>query len=580
MATWGASEIRYPAQARTNGKTLIVLVTPEDADADLAIGWSTSATAIDPRTDGYGVLIEDKSFKVITPDGVIPLDSGGRMTRPMQYLVAIVLLDEGAAVYICSFGADSGAGMEYPAGIPAFPDMRPLFVTHDGTSSPLYPYISAYDLVSGGYPGGHRFQDLRVLTVDDWTAEDALAAAADRFTRADSALTLGGSWTSDNGTFGIASNEAYPVSVSGFGRVWMESGESDFILAGRLPIPSNGYRKYGFMLRGEDDENFIRLWFDSGIAQLQTWVEGSFGDTIANIAYSMAADTTYDAVLIASGNKYRLYINGVDLYGSWAEDVNSRFLTATKHGLYILEDTGYEDARWGKFAVYPLEITAPVALQTGASPTIFTAGSVIASDTFTDTDGTSLDVHTPTLGSAWTEHVGGWTIEGNRLLCSTQATGFVNLCTMDVGASQAEATCTMHVDATATEVYAGICFRFVDVNNYLMIQPLKQDVQIYSNEVELIEVIGGVFEVVRKDNLGLGGTTDYFADGGSYDLKVQVGLDDSGAEIVQVWIDGEPRISYALRDTSPAGTRWGFAHNLDGRVDDGTAFDGWTVKAL
>ncbi len=138
----------------------------------------------------------------------------------------------------------------------------------------------------------------------------------------------------------------------------------------------------------------------------------------------------------------------------------------------------------------------------------------------------------------------------------------------------------MYVASDGTEIYAGILFRMADVDNYMMIQALHHPEQPNSCEIELIEVIDSIRTVVRKVNVGLG-DTPYFAPDGVYTLKVQTGLDNSGAEIVQVWLDGKAKITYAFTNTSPiAGTRWGFAHNLENNQDIGTTFDDWVVKAL
>jgi len=47
--------------------------------------------------------------------------------------------------------------------------------------------------------------------------------------------------------------------------------------------------------------------------------------------------------------------------------------------------------------------------------------------------------------------------------------------------------------------------------------------------------------------------------------------------LVQVFLDGVPRLSYYTPVGSPQGTRFGLVRN---NIDDGVVFDNWVAKAL
>lgn len=81
-------------------------------------------------------------------------------------------------------------------------------------------------------------------------------------------------------------------------------------------------------------------------------------------------------------------------------------------------------------------------------------------DTFTDTNGTSLDAHTMDVGSGWTEHLGVWEIQSNEAK------------TTSVSTLQLATILTLYADAiievavtTSVNSFLGIAFRFTDTDN-------------------------------------------------------------------------------------------------------------------
>jgi hypothetical protein len=121
----------------------------------------------------------------------------------------VVLNDQGAWVLLSTWGTVPALlhGSNDPIGIPAYPQARLLYVDSNGTAATLYPYVSALGTITS-YPNGHAVEDVRMPDLPaPYNVADGIAASADRFTRADSNVSMGGSWTAVVGTWGIASNQ-------------------------------------------------------------------------------------------------------------------------------------------------------------------------------------------------------------------------------------------------------------------------------------------------------------------------------------------------------------------------------------
>jgi hypothetical protein len=590
--TWGSSKLVWTAIGgagfdRTAGRTFCALITLEDFASDMVLGFDTATNITDPRALGHGWVNEGGAFHVATPGRKILVDGGTRNIRSMQYLVGVTLNTQGAVVWISTFGTDDftapAAGMSDLYGVPAYPLARILWVEDASTTTPLYPALSFYDSGNGSpaYPNAQCVQDARLVDVATWATDNALASFADRFTRANSATLLGNNWAVDNGTGGISSNAAYfPVIASGFGRAYQANAlplGGDGMVCCDITVPTTAGTGFGLMLRRQDANNFLRLWTNNttNAIHLQTWVAGGFGASVASTGagISWVAGATNRWVVFMKGANYRIFIDGVDPFGgSWQNDANSRFITARDCGLYCINATDFATIRWDNFAVFPFAVTLPSEITAGAVPVVYVPGSTLASDTFTDTNGTALASHTPTSGSAWTAHAGTWTIQSNRATCATGAS--VNQATQDVSSRNVE--CSVEVITPGAfptgKIRSGIVVRRVDADNTLVARLYKDPSQVGSDEIELLETIGGVGAVCHKVNLGA-----YFAISTTYTLKVQIAADPNGGDdLLQVWLDGKPRVSYKI-SAANVGTRHGLHFDS---VDDGCVFDAWTVKAL
>jgi hypothetical protein len=312
---------------------------------------------------------------------------------------------------------------------------------------------------------------------------------------------------------------------------------------------------------GDKANNLVRIDIWEGgdnqvhiiVSQGMTWVAGN----------------TYDITVGAFGNKYAVWVNSM-LKIAWTADTGNHFLTATGVGYGVRGrniTTGWDVIRFDNVATHPHTITIPASLTVGKVPDVLTGGSTLGSDVFTDTNGVRLNAHTAGAGGAWTEHTGTWTVQSNRATVVV-ATG-LNFATQNLGVTNVECSVDLVTPGSFPTDYliSGIAARYVDDNNYIAIRTVMSPAQVGQDEIELHELIGGAGGVVKKVNLA-----NYYAVGVTYALKVQC-----KGDLIQVFLDGVPRLSYYTQAGSPLGTRFGLVqHNLD----DGVVFDNWTVKAL
>lgn len=574
-AVWGDSRIYWTDNAdagfdRLSGRCVAAVIIPEDQFSDFAFGWDTAVDTTDPQTVGHGWLYKDVQLRAISPgkDIAITTPSTPREVQAMEYMPVVALKDQGAYVLLTSFAAHLGTPATDPIGIPQYPTARLLWIDDTTTTTPLYPYVSFYDRLN--YPNGQAVDGMRIVDVASWTGDNYLATTYDRFTRADSVNTLGGSWQTDLGTWGISSNKAYISNSPGFSRAYIPNAmaSGDGIVRCKITVPDPATVGFGLMVRREDANNFIRIYNDNNAALLrvQTWVAGSFGATIGSGSdISWTAGQTYDIAVGMAGNKYAVWVDGA-LKMQWTADANNRFLTATGVGLYSVNQAGYTTTRWDDLATYPHTVTLPTELRTVAVPTILSGGDTLGNDAFTDDDAKRLNAHAADSGGAWTEHVGTWTISSNRATCSTPAVG-ANYATQDLGVINAECEVDVISPGSATQYLAGIVARYVDANNHVVVRTYMDAGAPSADEVEIIETISGSGAIVHKANI-----KDYYAAGQTYTLKVQV-----YGDLIHVFLDDQPRISYVMQTGSPQGTRFGLYRV---NTEDGCVFDNWVVKAL
>lgn len=580
--SWGATKDVYTRDdgtgfPRQGGLAFCTLMTVEDFNNRFAIGWDTATNTTDPRTVGHGFVNEAGSnaggSAAIQPGAQVTVGSGIRNTRSMDYLVVVVLYAAGAVVLLSTFGADdTGDGMDGTVPIYAYPNARVLWVEGSDTTSPLYPYISYYDRTTVSYPNGHAIEHARVVNVQSWSAQDSIAAFADRFDRANSTTSIGGTgWTALTGTWGISSNQAYIQSEASPNAVVRQatgpSANGDGLYQFAVVIPASGNGNWLCCVRLQDATHFI--YVTNGGNSNTLYLRSNNGGSVATInstgaGISFANSTTYIISIRVMGATYQVYVNGA-LKLDWSTDSNAFFTSENRWGMAGVTGYNPNQAKFDYAWCYAHSVALPSEIAAGAVPYVAVPGSTILADTFADTDSTSLASHTPTTGGAWTANSGTWTIQSNR--ASVSLGGVIGLATQDAGTTDAEATLDIITPATfSTDWHAGIILRFTDTSNYMYVVALRTSLQVGADEVEFHEVIAGVDTVTHKQNLGSKFTTST-----TYTLKVQ-----AKGRKVYVFLDGKPRCSLVPSSTYP-GTRWGIERSS---FDTGCVFDNWVVKAL
>lgn len=183
--------------------------------------------------------------------------------------------------------------------------------------------------------------------------------------------------------------------------------------------------------------------------------------------------------------------------------------------------------------------------------------TVIVQDTFTDTNGTSLDAHTPNTAPSggWTERVGNWSINSN----STNLSGNSNNAHATIETGVADCTITCEADnnagsgALGTET--GIICRWSDTSNYWRV-----GVNAFDDTIKIIER-NAATNTQRASGSVSGGVT-----GGTL-YTVQAVL---AAASITATVDGANSINYASATLNQTATIHGIAARTatTDRVDD------------
>jgi len=153
-------------------------------------------------------------------------------------------------------------------------------------------------------------------------------------------------------------------------------------------------------------------------------------------------------------------------------------------------------------------------------------------DTFTDSDGTSLDAHTPEVGGGWTEQSGNWETQSNK--ARTATTGGAGIATFDAGVSDMLFDVTVTTPASGTTP-GGLVVRYTDDNNYWYV---KITPGTDGTDFELIEVNGGTPTTRASADVDWAASTAY---------KIRVIVD--GNDYWKVYVDGTEKLSYTTANS-------------------------------
>lgn len=590
-ATWGEEKIVWTDNtgagfARANGRTLLVLFTPEEAVSwgDYVIGWASAVNITVPKTDGFGLhaMIAEAGGDIGVQRFVIPgLDlvpwSGAQKfnLRAMQYLLAITINASSTLIMLSTFGNDNKNARTYFS-IPQYPLARLLWVDYADTTSPLFPSVQFYKGASAVQEPnylGHVLESVRVQDLAEWAAADSMSAFTDHFTRANGAI--GGGWTAVSGTWTVATGKAVQTAD-----VW--AGINPCIHASGLPTGDGVFQWFVTMpavvtpdfyciFRYQDINNFlcIRCLASRNGIYLTRRIAGAYTDISATGAgINFTAGTTFRITVYAEGASIRVFVDNV-------------FKLQTAAGNFLAGQTlmgigNFNNAKPGEafddVVAWPFQMTLPASI-TGKVPQVLTGGAILGQDAFTGVNGTLLSAHTPDVGPAWVQDNTNWTIQGNAASgVLPSALQIQSQVVQNLGVTDCE--CQVDIitpaDAGINEYFSGIV-KYSDSTHWIGARIVRSDsLQPNSHEIELLWCNGATQGVRHKVNLG-----NFYTPSTTYTLKCQW-----KGNLMHVFLDGAPVISYhmmAANGDPVTATKYGLHKYY---LETGCTFDNWIVRAL
>ncbi len=571
---WGNSSLVGPAVTRKTGRAFVALVTMEDRASDLAIQWATSDKFNELTQDGYGWINDSGNLAAIRPGLKVVLDASSHAMLAGQYLVTIVLNDQGAYTLLSTVGTDNGREKQGPLAIPAYPQARLIWSEANGTANQLFPSISFLDSGAGWppYPSGQAVEGVRVVDLSgDWAKPNGLATVSDRFDRADSPTGLGisssgATWSVDRGNWSINQGRAYGTNSTGteVARAWLPA-PADGLFQWDVTIPQSGIPGFGLTLRRVSEGNYIQLALkDGNNMQIQAIANGKLESTIAAIGFSWRPGQTYRITAATQGNQYRVWADEQDVFNEWKVDGDNHYLNGSGMGILVNGPNAAKHS-FANLAHFPHQLTLPAEIGQGPVPMVKQGGEIVAQDSFKDLNYKRLQSHKPETGPTWNEKQGFWLVKGNQIsLDPIEGTNRVTQ-SLDVNNGEASVDIVTPPNFPTSTLRVGVVLREADQNNYTIVRLYKDS---GTSEIELLEVIDGVARVVHKVDI----TAETVKPSTTYNLRVQAFND-----LILVFLDNQPRLAYYTLAVSPLGKQWGLYRE---NIDDGAIFDNWTVKTL
>ena len=184
------------------------------------------------------------------------------------------------------------------------------------------------------------------------------------------------------------------------------------------------------------------------------------------------------------------------------------------------------------------------------------AGSLLSSDTFTDTNGTALGSHTPNIGSGWTAQNGTFEIQSNEAITTSPnvaAPGHV--ATLDIGTNDYEAEVVVNLASGAS--LTGFALRYVDNDNMFW-------VGIRTNGTWAIQERNGGGNLTR-DQL-----TPGISVGVDYTIRVR---NDASTGTITAWLNGGLELSWTSANFLSSTVL-----GIRSQSAVGSTFDNWQVR--
>jgi len=190
-------------------------------------------------------------------------------------------------------------------------------------------------------------------------------------------------------------------------------------------------------------------------------------------------------------------------------------------------------------------------------------GGILASDTFTDINGTALNAHTMDIGTGWTHQNGTFQVQSNHCEVNSIAADPSSIATTDVSAADLTIEGNVTFDITDASNYSagGLIFRYVDNNNLWFI---GVDPQL--NTLQIFERTTGTWTL--RD-----GSTPTVNNGIEYALKVT-----TSGNVITGWLDDANVVTYTSASHNTA-TLHGLRGVNVGTPTNQTKWNNWTATA-
>lgn len=192
---------------------------------------------------------------------------------------------------------------------------------------------------------------------------------------------------------------------------------------------------------------------------------------------------------------------------------------------------------------------------------------ILATDTFTGSNGTSLSAHTMDVGSGWTLQQGSWDLQGNQANLVATAGDDQNVATCDPGSADVAFEAQLITPASG-HIDAGVVFNFSDNSNYWLLAVTRRtDLTIHG--WFLYERNAGSFTLRASET-----ASGLPAQNTTYTIRIITRGDAIG-----VMIDGAVRLGYSVsarpfKTATKVGLR---IYKSAGDPDGGSRFDNLEV---
>jgi hypothetical protein len=327
LATGGAAAgnpgLWYPGVARGAGKTLIAKIA--GTNSNYAVGWDTNQAA----APTYGVNFTT-TLRVGGYNGA-PFAEASPASNAATYVAAV---QRAAGVFTLVKEAT------------AYPNWTLLYIDNAGVDATVYPSVGAYTGTVVVCSVDYMRRPTSTISITPLVSDNFTAAnGALGNTRGGGSEEAGGSglaWTSQLGTWGIATNKAACSALDGgtsLGIATVDASNADVIVES---VITRAAGNMGLVLRWTDASNYIRAIYNGTQWTIEEVVAGTPNTILALTAATYGA--TKRTIISLNGAKVRLYY-GDALVGT---ESTTAITGGTSHGLYT-SDTG---ATFDNFVVW------------------------------------------------------------------------------------------------------------------------------------------------------------------------------------------------------------------------------------